>query len=283
MDSSAAHLLRTAARPVFDASPVSFAYLFGSAATGRTHARSDVDVAVHLPEARIADSLEVSLDLAGRLVEATRLPVEVLVLNGTPLPLRGRVVRDRIVVYSRNEEARVAFESRTLDDFLDFDIHARRLDRALLERMAPRKPLMVDPGRLRALLDRIGEETRHLERLASLPGERLLADPDLLAAVKYRFVIAIEACIDAGEHVIASEGLPAPADFASVFAVLAEGGFLPADAAAPLQSMARFRNLLVHGYARVDDDRVVSILRSGPADLRRFVAQLAGSTFGPGR
>jgi uncharacterized protein len=135
--SSATDLLRTAGRTVFDASPVTFAYLFGSAATGRTHPRSDVDVAVHLPEAEVPRALELSLDLAGRLADATGLPnVEVLVLNGTPLPLRGRVVRDRIVVYSRDEEARVSFETRTLDDFLDFDIHARRLDRALLERMA---------------------------------------------------------------------------------------------------------------------------------------------------
>jgi uncharacterized protein YutE (UPF0331/DUF86 family) len=137
---------------------------------------------------------------------------------------------------------------------------------------------MVDAGRLRALLDRIGEETGHLERLAAMPDERLLDDPDLLAAVKYRFVVAIEACIDAGEHVIASEGLPAPADFAGVFTVLAQRGFLPGDAVTSLQAMARFRNLLVHGYAIVDDHRVVSILRSGPADLRRFVAELARST-----
>lgn len=72
--------------------------------------------------------------------------------------------------------------------------------------------------------------------------------------MKYRFVVAIEAAIDAAQHVIASAWRPRP------------------------QDMARFRNLFVHGYARVDDARVVGILRSRVADLdgfRQDVARIA--------
>jgi uncharacterized protein YutE (UPF0331/DUF86 family) len=134
---------------------------------------------------------------------------------------------------------------------------------------------MVDPGRLRALLDRLGEELSHLRRLSERPPAQVLADPDLLAAVKYRFVVAIETCIDVGEHVIASEGLRAPADFADVFAVLGEAGFLPAEDVAGFQGMARFRNLLVHGYQRVDDQRVVEILGSRLADFEAFRSAVA--------
>jgi uncharacterized protein YutE (UPF0331/DUF86 family) len=133
---------------------------------------------------------------------------------------------------------------------------------------------MVDPGRLRALLDRLREETEQLRRLAA-SDERSLAEPDALAAVKYRFVVAIETCIDAGQHVIASEGLRAPVDYADVFAVLGESGFLPADAVPSLQDMARFRNLLVHGYLNVDDERVVEILRTRLGDLDAFRSALA--------
>jgi len=108
---------------------------------------------------------------------------------------------------------------------------------------------MVDAARLRALLDRIRDETAHLRRLAAVGRDDLLADPDLMAAAKYRFVVAIEASIDAAEHVIASEGLRAPNDFADAFASLAEAGVIPTDLLPRLQAMARFRDLLVHGYA----------------------------------
>src|SRR5687767_8942182 len=112
--------------------------------------------------------------------------------------------------------------------------------------------MMVDPGRVRSLLDRLGEEIAHLGRLASLPDEDL-GDPDRIAAVKYRFIVAIETCIDVGEHIVGSESLRAPLDFADTFASLAEGGFLDPAAVPDLQRMARFRNLLVHGYQKVDD------------------------------
>ena len=65
---------------------------------------------------------------------------------------------------------------------------------------------MVDPRRLRQLLDRMAEEEGHLRRLEKMDPEELLADHDRMHAVKYGFVVAIEAALDAGRHVIASEG-----------------------------------------------------------------------------
>ncbi len=134
---------------------------------------------------------------------------------------------------------------------------------------------MVDPGRLRALLDRIAGESGHLHRLAALADEVFTAQPDLLAAVEHRFIVAIEASMDACRHVTASEGLRAPTDFADSFAVLEEAGWLDDALATRLQAMARFRDLLVHGYARVDDARVVVILRSHVVDLDDFRAAVA--------
>jgi uncharacterized protein YutE (UPF0331/DUF86 family) len=135
--------------------------------------------------------------------------------------------------------------------------------------------MMVDPGRVRALLDRLGEELAHLQRLSATPSGELLSDPDRMAAVKYRFVVAIETCIDLAQHVIASEGLRAPEDFADTFTALVEGDYLPSGLLARVQSMARFRNLLVHGYQRVDDGRVLEILETRLVDLVEFRVELA--------
>ena len=134
---------------------------------------------------------------------------------------------------------------------------------------------MVDPGRVRSLLDRLGEETRELRRLAQMSPEELRADPDRLSAVKYRFVVALEVCIDIGEHIISSQGLEAPKDFADTFSVLGSAAYVAPETVPTLQDMARFRNLLVHGYQRVDDDRVVEILRSRLDDLDAFRASIA--------
>lgn len=100
---------------------------------------------------------------------------------------------------------------------------------------------MVDIGRLRAVLDRLGAEIGHLRRLAALSDDELHADPERLPGVKYRLQVAVEACIDAAEHVIASEGMRAPESFADPFAVLGENAVLDDDLARSTADAARFR------------------------------------------
>lgn len=134
---------------------------------------------------------------------------------------------------------------------------------------------MVDAGRLRALLDRVAEEVSALRRLAALSDQQLRADPERLPGAKYRLQCAIEASIDAAEHVIAAEGFRAPETYAEAFRVLGEQGLLEQALANDMEDAARFRNLLVHGYARVDEDRVIAIIRTGGEHLDAFRRALA--------
>lgn len=125
----------------------------------------------------------------------------------------------------------------------------------------------------------MGTELDVLDALAQRDDDALRSDATAIRAVKYAFVVAIEAAVDAAEHAIASEGLRIPESFSDAFEVLHENGVLDEGLARSMAAAARFRNLLVHGYADVDDDRVLQILRSRPEDLatyRRVVAALAG-------
>jgi uncharacterized protein YutE (UPF0331/DUF86 family) len=134
---------------------------------------------------------------------------------------------------------------------------------------------VVDLLRVQTLLDRLGREVTALRRLAERDTDALLADEDVLAGVKYRFVVAIEACIDIGRHLVASEGWRAPRDYADVFTVLGENGVLLPDVMTTMQDTSRFRNLLVHEYVAVDDNRVIEILHSRVEDLQRFRRAIA--------
>ena len=55
----------------------------------------------------------------------------------------------------------------------------------------------------------------------------------------------------------------------------ARRGHLETDLVERLENMARFRNLLVHGYAIVDDARVVEILKTRLHDLDEFRQSVA--------
>lgn len=137
MERAVVERLESAAAAIFRDTPVLFAYLFGSFAAGTARAGSDVDVAVYLGPDAPAEMLEGSLDLSGELSRASGIgDIDVTILNRAPLPLRGRVVRERRVLYSRDEPTRVRYESLTLREFFDFELHARPLDLELLRATA---------------------------------------------------------------------------------------------------------------------------------------------------
>lgn len=139
MSPDPAERLRAAASAAFAAEPVQFAYLFGSQATGRARADSDVDVAVFLDESvPPGEHLDASLRLARRLADCSGVArIEaVVVLNTAPLPLAGRIRRERHVLYSRDEPARVAYESYIARRYNDYRIHEAPRDRERLRAIA---------------------------------------------------------------------------------------------------------------------------------------------------
>ena len=128
--------LRDAARGLADES-VAFAYLFGSRATGSARPASDTDIAV-LPVPGL--SREQRRTLRERIANLFEVPahseVDVVLLDEAPLPLRGRVLRQRRVLYSADEPLRVRWESLTGRMFADSRLKLDELDRELLMRTA---------------------------------------------------------------------------------------------------------------------------------------------------
>lgn len=137
---------------------------------------------------------------------------------------------------------------------------------------------VVDAERLLARVERARQELSLLRDQARLGRQALLDDRRELDAAKYRLVVALEACIDAAEHVIASERLRRPVSFADAFTVLEETGRLSSDTAARARLMAGFRNRLVHGYAELDDDQVVDAVVDRLGDLEVLCSELAAQS-----
>lgn len=128
-----AERLRAAAAAVMADEPVLAVYLFGSRARGTARPDSDVDVAVLLDGVAADDRLEVQLRLARLLADRSEIGgLDLVVLDGAPLPLRGRVVQEGRVVFSADEPARIEHESRTAREFFDYSIFIAPLHRERL-------------------------------------------------------------------------------------------------------------------------------------------------------
>ena len=97
----------------------------------------------------------------------------------------------------------------------------------------------------------------------------------LKKAVERSLQVAVEACLDIGRRLIALEGFRYPEDNKDVFQVLYEEGVVLEDLLPALVEMARFRNLIVHDYARVDDAKVYGILKKRLTDFDAYARAIA--------
>ncbi len=101
---------------------VIFAYLFGSAAEGKTAPTSDIDVALYLSKKHAASPLDERLHLYGELSRALmRNDIDVVILNTTRnLMLLDEVIRHGVVVLDQDPDLREDFELTIMHRAIDF-------------------------------------------------------------------------------------------------------------------------------------------------------------------
>lgn len=127
-----------------------------------------------------------------------------------------------------------------------------------------------NPERVRTMVSSMRVAVNQLSDLSRLDEKDFLNDAHKIASAKYNFIIAIEAAIDMGNHIISQNGFRAPEDYADTFSVLGEYGVVDKQFVNELRNMARFRNRLVHIYWEVDDGQVYEIMRTRLKDFKTF-------------
>lgn len=94
-------------------------YLYGSRARGTAHAASDVDLGIlfsaPLPKTLLGQPYLLEADLS----ELLGLPVQVVELNDATADLVHRVLRDGELLVERDRSARVRFEVKKRQEYLD--------------------------------------------------------------------------------------------------------------------------------------------------------------------
>jgi predicted nucleotidyltransferase len=107
---------------LFEETPVLFAYLYGSYAKGLSHPFSDLDVGIFVEGLDRTACLNLELSLSLRIDENLGHAVqsEVRVLNHLPLVVKGRILADGELIYSRDENKRIEFETQVRKAYFDF-------------------------------------------------------------------------------------------------------------------------------------------------------------------
>ncbi|MGH7348111.1 MAG: type VII toxin-antitoxin system HepT family RNase toxin [Candidatus Rokuibacteriota bacterium] len=134
-------------------------------------------------------------------------------------------------------------------------------------------PGQADPAVVRRHLLALDAAVQRLRRHAGGPLSALAADSDVQWVAERGLQLCAENAVDVATHLAASAGRDTP-DYASAIDLLGELGILPTEFARRFRGVAGFRNVLVHGYLRVELERVHELRSSGLDDFVEFAGHI---------
>lgn len=109
-----------------------------------------------------------------------------------------------------------------------------------------------------------------LQEYSGITLETYRSDWKTQRIVERTLQMMIETCADIANHIVSDRGMRAPTSYADTFRVLSENKLIGDDLNVVMEKMAKFRNVVVHQYERVDAEIVVLILKKHLTDFERF-------------
>jgi len=128
---------------------------------------------------------------------------------------------------------------------------------------------LVDKPLILRKLTELDEYLKQMGEFSSVTLEEYLRDWKVQRIVERTLQMMIETCADIANHIISDRGYRTPDNYGDTFRVLHENGVFKSDLFEIMLKMARFRNIVVHQYDKVDEAIVIGILRN---NLNNFTA-----------
>ena len=86
--------------------------------------------------------------------------------------------------------------------------------------------------------------------------------------------LACESCLDAAAHMVSRQGFREARDNKDLFVILFENGVISEATNQAMVKMSKFRNIVVHDYARIDPEIVIGILKKDLNDFNIFAREI---------
>lgn len=135
---------------------------------------------------------------------------------------------------------------------------------------------MTDPDLIAKKLAEIETYVRELRTLVRVEKIKTEVKEERFAA--HTLQLAIQNTLDVASHIVSDERLGEPQTNQELFTLLERNGWLAAPLAQNLRGMAGFRNILVHGYHKLNLDILRDVLLNRLSDLEDFVEAIRQRT-----
>jgi len=129
---------------------------------------------------------------------------------------------------------------------------------------------VVDKTLMLRKMAELEEYLGQIKEYASITVDRYSKDWKAQRIVERTLQMMIEICADVAGHIISDRGYRVPATYADTFRVLYENGMLNKGLFETMEKIAKFRNIIVHHYDKVDAEIVVRILKKNLKDFSAY-------------
>ena len=120
---------------------------------------------------------------------------------------------------------------------------------------------MVDKALILRKLTELEEHLKQIKEFSNITVEDYSREWKTQRIVERTLQIMIEICADIANHIIADKGYRVPKSYADTFRVLYEKGIIEEEIFKMMENMAKFRNVVVHRYDKLDEYIVINILK----------------------
>ena len=126
---------------------------------------------------------------------------------------------------------------------------------------------MVDEALILRKLAELDQYYSQLKEYENTTANQYSDDWKIQRIIERTLQMMIETCADIAGHIIADKGFRIPKSYADTFKVLLEEKILDRKLYAVMEKIAKFRNIVVHHYDKVDAEIVAAILKNDLADF----------------
>lgn len=143
--------------------------------------------------------------------------------------------------------------------------------------------MTLRPEVIRERLRKLREVLRNLEEIQAVPKEDFLSSFRHYWLAERGLHLAAEAAFDIGNHILAGHFNVHPSDYEDVLNRLAGQSVISRDLRERLRGLGGFRNVLVHAYLQIDEERVYESLHEELGGFDDYAAEIEAFLSGLGR
>lgn len=133
--------------------------------------------------------------------------------------------------------------------------------------------MVVDKNLIKEKLESLENFILQVENM-NFDEQGLVENVDVQQLLSFRLQQSIEICIDIATHIIAIEALEKAETARDAFTVLAKNKIISEKTAEGMSAAGSFRNIIVHGYGKVDFSKLYYDYKKDLEDLRNYAKEI---------